>query len=307
VAEDFEPLVRFWEKKVWRSYCIRTDDTGVRVLDRDHEKGVKKGHLWPYLSDEECVFRYTPTREAAGPEEHLKDATAKYLQTDGAQGYIRLHRKGMLGVGCWMHARRYGTEALASGDVRASAPLLLIGNLFHVEAEATEKKLSPEQRLALRVEKSVPLLNKIEKWRESMAAAAPPKTPLGRMVTYLRNQWSLLLRFTTDGRLEMDNGKTERTMKAVAVGRKGWLFFGSDKGAERGAVLYSVMATCVMNEANPRPYVTDVLQKLAEGWPQDRYGELHPAEWLKAHPEHRLASGTTTAEADPTATNHQPT
>jgi transposase len=302
VAQDFEPLVRVWEKRIWHCYCIRTDDTGVRVLDRDHEKGVKKGHLWPYLSDEECVFRYTPTREASGPEEHLKEATAKYLQTDGAQGYIRLHRKGMLGVGCWMHARRYGTEALASGDQRAGVPLLLIANLFHVESEAREKKLGHQERLALRVEKSIPLLNKIEQWRESLAPSAPPKTPLGRMVTYLRNQWPLLIRFTTDGRLEMDNGKTERVMKAIAVGRKGWLFFGSDVGAERGAVLYSVMATCVTNEANPRPYVADVLQRLAEGWPEERYGELHPAEWLKAHPEHRLPLEEPTLElpASPT-------
>ena len=150
VADDLEPLVRHWEQSVLHSYCIRTDDTGVRVLDREHDNGVKKGHLWPYLSEEECVFHYTPTREAKGPEAHLKNATAKYLQTDGAQGYIRLHRKGMLGVGCWMHARRYGHSAMERGDNRASVPVLLISQMFKVEQEAKEKKLTVEQRLALR-------------------------------------------------------------------------------------------------------------------------------------------------------------
>ena len=123
-----------------------------------------------------------------------------------------------------------------------------------------------------------------------MESAAVPKSPLGEMLTYLRNQWVLLTRFTTDGRLEMDNGATERTMKAIAVGRKNWMFFGSDAGAERGAVLLSVFATCAMNDVNPLPYVEDILQKLADGWPLEKYCELHPNEWLKTHPQHRLAT-----------------
>lgn len=282
VADELAPLVQHWEEQVMGCFYIQTDDTGVRVLDQDNERGVKKGHLWPYVGSNQAVFKYTPSKEAKGPREHLMRARCIYMQSDAAPAYNAIHARGILEVGCWMHARRYFYGAFEGGDQRAVLPLFLIAQLYEVEEDAAA--LGPEERTQLRRKRSIPILNKLDAWRGPMMTQAPPKTPLGRALTYLDNQWAALRRYTDDGRLRIDNGEVERLQRLVAVGRKNWLFFGSDEGARRGAVLYSVIATCVLNQVNPLHYIADVLQKLAVGWKHSALEELLPARWLQTRP-----------------------
>lgn len=286
VADELAPLVAHWEARVLNAWCIRTDDTGVRVLDRESEHGVKKGHLWPYLSDDECIFKYTPSKKAAGARSFLANARCTHLQSDAAPAYDAIHKRGVIEVGCWMHTRRYFYAAHESGDGRAMLPLFIIAQMYEVEDQG--RRLSPPERAKLRSEKTRPLLEKLDLWRDSVAPDAPPKTPLGQALTYLRNQRAALAAFIDDGRLPMDNGEVERALRRVAVGRKNWLFFGSDTGAERGAILYSVIVTCLMHGANPLAYIADVLQRIAEGWPHRRLDDLHPKVWLETHPACRL-------------------
>lgn len=227
-------------------------------------------------------FDYTPTWEAEGPCAFLADRVG-WLQADAYKGYDRLFtgpEGTAVEVGCWAHARRYYFEALPS-DRRAGVALAWIGKLYEVEREAKERQLDPLGVLALRLEKSKPIIETLRKWIQETWPQAPPKSPLGQALTYSANQWPALLRFLEDGRLELDNNGCERALRAIAVGRKNWLFAGSDEGARRAAVIYTVIGTCRLSGVDPWEYVRDVLEKLAAGWLQSRLEELLPPNWRR--------------------------
>jgi hypothetical protein len=182
-------------------------------------------------------------------------------------------------VGCWMHARRKFIEALDGGDVRAAIPVKWIKGLYKVERRATAARASPEERLALRLERSKPIRDELGAWVEQVRLTEPPKEPLGKALTYAHNQWVALGRFLEDGRLPLDNGAPERLNKIIAVGRRNYLFAGSDAGGERAAVFYSLIGGCTVNGIDPWAYFSDVLSKLAAGWKQSRLEELLPSNW----------------------------
>jgi len=127
------------------------------------------------------------------------------------------------------------------------------------------------------------VLESLGRWIADTMPAAPPKSPLGQALTYGVNQWQALKRFLEDGRLELDNNGCERALRTIAVGRKNWLFAGSDQGAERAAVIYTVFATCRLHGIDPWAYVRDVFEKLAGGWRQSRIAELLPPNWARSH------------------------
>jgi hypothetical protein len=159
-------------------------------------------------------------------------------------------------------------------DKRAAIAVKWIQDLFMVEREAADKP--PEDRLALRVEKSQPILKDLQAWIADTWPTTLPKSPLGKALTYAVNQWTPLNRFLEDGRLPIHNNACERALRKIAVGRANWLFAGSDEGAERAAVIYTVLGTCRLQGVEPFGWLKDVLEKLASGWKQSDIGLLLP-------------------------------
>jgi transposase len=285
-AELLFPLVKRLGELALASHVLQTDDIHLKVMDDRRKPAIKKGTLWCYIGDGQHVcFHYTPTREQKGPLAFLETREG-WLQADGYSGYDKLYKgpdARIIEVGCWMHARRYFVKALEAGDLRAAWPIKQIKAMYEVEREATEQSASPEQRLTMRQERSLLVLNDLGKWIAETANTEVPGTPLDKALTYSVNQWQALNRYTEDGRLNIDNGAVERAIRAVAVGRKNYLFAGSDEGAERTAILYSVLGSCALADVNPWAYLRDVLMKLAGDWPYSRLDELLPAEWKRLY------------------------
>lgn len=282
-ADLLEPLAKRIISNALAAAVLSVDDTGVTVLDDDLEKGSRRGHLWILLGDDTWAgFRFTPDWKAERVEKFL-GVREGWMQADAYAGFDRLYaRGGPIEVGCWAHARRYFVKALDVGDARAAVALDIIARLFKVEHRATEKRYDDGRRLRLRGEKSRPLLNELGRWVDTVHAAAPPDTPLGRAITYLQNQWHALVRFLEDGRLRLTNNDAERQLRHIALGRNAWLFTGSDAGGERMAILYTCIATCKLNGVDPRAWMLDVLGKLTAGWPASRLDELLPPAWAAA-------------------------
>jgi len=285
-----QPVAKRIREKVLAHDIVNTDDTGLRVLDKSHPQGAKRGFLWPYLAGHHWVyFDYTPSRAASGPTAWLQDFKG-YVQVDGYSGYNGLFRGEncpRIEVGCFMHARRYFVQAIEAGDVRAVPAIQQIRALYALEREAKDESLDADSRKALRERKARPLLAELEGWLAAMAPRAAPKSPLGAAIGYAQNRWPALLRYLDDGRLEIDNGEVERIIRIVALGRRNYLFAGSDSGAERAATAYTVLVTARLHELEPWAYLKDVLEKIASDWPQSELDRLLPDAWAKEHPEAR--------------------
>ena len=278
-AEAVGPIVEHLRLQAIGSHVLGTDDTTVCVLDP--KVGSKTGRRWVYVGDEQhpiVLFDYTPTRSGAGPKAFLEGYSG-FLQADGYSGYDALFEKGsMIEVGCWMHARRYFYDASQRKVGLALEALAMIGALYKVEREAKDKP--PDDRLSMRQERSVEILDSFDEWVDKHSPGTLPKSPLGKAFTYYQNQRQALRRFLEDGRLPIDNGRSERAIRIVAIGRKNWMFAGSDEGGKRAAALYSLIATCKHNKIDPYRYLADIFQQLPTH-PADRIAELTPLAWLE--------------------------
>jgi transposase len=281
VAERIEPLVdRIAARILHNAYVVRTDATGLKVLDPSSPEHIQRGTIWGYIGDDtDVVFRYTPTGEgASGPWEFLAGRRG-YIQADAANVFDRLFNgqaASAVEVGCWAHGRRRFV-ALQDTDCRVAYPIKLIGRIYRIERLADIKELSAEQRAALRRERSAPVLNPLHRWLVCTLAMEPPSSELAKAAGYVLNHWTALTRFLDDGRLSLDNNLCERQLRDIALGRKNFLFAGSHEAARRIAALYSLMRTCAQHGVPPQPYLTDVLRKLAAGW-EDLH-ELLPDRW----------------------------
>lgn len=254
---------------------LQTDDTTITVLGDDG--GSFKGRIWTYLDPltKQVMFDATTTHERDGPAAFLTDFRGK-LQADAYSGYDGLYQSGhVIEIGCWAHARRPFVEAFMT-DTSAALMIALIQQLYQVEHEAAD--LDPERRRALRQERSVPLLAKIDAERQALARTVLPKSPVGEAVRYLTNQWAALQRFVDDGRIAIDNNRAENQLRLVAVGRKNWLFAGSFEGARRAALLYSLVQSCKLINVPPFAYLKDVLRRLPTH-PHRRIDQLTPRGW----------------------------
>jgi transposase len=268
-----------------QAYVLWTDDTGLRVLDERHSKNIKRGHMWVYIGDKRWVaFVYTEDWKAKGPETFLANRVG-YVVADGYSGYHALFRRRdatAIEVGCMMHSRRYFKKALDAKDLRAAYPLDLFRRLYDVEAVADDRGLDAQARLEMRQQHSRPVFDELGRWIRKRHGNETPKSYIGKALTYAVNHWTALGRFLDDGRLPIDNGEAERALRKVALGRLNWLFAGSDAGAERAAILYTVIGTCLANRVNPFEYLRDVFAKIAAGWPSQRIDELLPPNWAAA-------------------------
>ena len=300
-AEALRPLYDLMTRDVLASKVLHTDDTPVKVQDRRLDK-TRTGRFWVYLGDEshpQVVFDYTPSRKRDGPETFLADwgkGEPRFLQADAFGGYDGIYAGAAGGqvteVACWAHARRKFYEARTSAPDLSAQALAHIRLLYDVETRAKRqfgaqpddgsRRSLPSIRLELRQADTVRRLAEFKTWLESLPATAGgpvlPKSPMGQAITYALNQWEALAIYAGDGDLHIDNNPAERALRRIAVGRKNWLFAGSDRGGRTAAILFSLIATCQRHGVEPFAYLRDVLTRIA-AHRQSQLADLLPNRW----------------------------
>jgi transposase/cell division protein FtsB len=285
-AELIRPLYDLQKQRVLLSPVIWTDDTPVKALGGDGP-GSLTTRFWVYHGDDAHpydVYDFTTSRKRDGPAAFLA-GYAGYLQADAYSGYDGLYlgpQSTIHEVACWAHARRKFYDAQSSWPGYAGLVLEAIGRLYDVEDRA--RGLSVEARQALRERESVPILDHLRGELDRLSEKALPKSSLGEALGYARNQWAALCRYTTDGRLTIDNNVAERRLRDQAIGRKNWLFLGSVEAGPRAAILSTIMAGAKRHRLEPWAYVKDVVMMLSVD--PDRVEELLPDRWGRSHPEH---------------------
>ena len=279
VADLLAPLVtQGITAELLASPWIQCDDTSVDVQVEDREPKIREGHMWAYRGiGGEVVYDFTWARNGEGPERMLAGYRG-YLQADAAPAYDGLFERhpDILEVGCWAHARRYFKEAVASAAAVAVPMLMLIRELYGIERAAAE--LETDARGALRQARAVPVLERIRTWLEELRPTVLPQSPLAEAIRYVLGNWQALTRYPEDGRLKIDNNGAERAIKPVVLGRKNWLFCGSEAAAHRAAVLLSLVQTCKHVGIDPFVYLRDVIERVSTH-PMSRLGELTPRQW----------------------------
>lgn len=277
-AKLLEPLYALMVAAVLKSKVIHTDDTPVRLLG---ETGAQTGRLWVYLGDAEhpyTVYDATASRKRDGPMTFLKGFTG-HLQADAFSGYDGVFARGVTEVACWAHARRKFVEAQKTEPAFSAEAIARIRALYEIERRANE--LPADKRLALRQTESAPLVRSLGEWLEQLRAKVLPKSPLGQAIGYAQNQWQALNVYLTDGNLRIDNNVAENALRGTAVGRKNWLFWGSETGGRTAAVLTSFTATCKRHGINPWLYLKELLTRLP-ACPPDQLPTLLPDTWAAA-------------------------
>jgi len=261
------PLYERMHEELVKREILHADETSFQVLQEPGRDAQQESYLWLYRTGRDgppiVLFEYQPTRSGQHPRDFLSGFTG-YLHVDGYAGYEKL--PGVVLVGCWAHARRKFDEALtalpASARVGSLAQTGLdyCNQLFRVERYI--KDGGPEERMAVRLARSQPILDKFRAWLEENAQHALPQSTLGKAIGYCLNQWEKLINFMKDGRLELDNNSSEQVVKHFVIGRKGWLFANTPKGARASAVIYSIVETARANGLHPRSYLTYLFEQL---------------------------------------------
>jgi transposase len=271
-----DPLLKALEKYVMSARKLHADDTPVRVLSPGAGK-TKLGRLWTYVRDDRpagradpaaVLFRYSPDRKAAHPSDHLKNFTG-ILQADGYSGFHGLYEREenpLIEAACWAHVRRKFFDLhAATQSPLAHEALLKIGALYAIESEVRERPA--EERRTVRQARAGPLLATVRKLSR--------KSELAKAIHYALARWEALVRYRDDGRIEIDNNAAERSLRAVALGRKNYLFAGADSGGERAAAIYSLIGSAKLSALDPEGYLRDVIARIAEH-PISRIEELLP-------------------------------
>jgi hypothetical protein len=277
-ADLLSPIVRYMQKIILQSKKIHTDDTPVPVQDGSRTQ-TRKSYLWAYIGDNnDVVFDYTPTHSRDGPVAFLGDYSG-YVQADAYKGYDAFFEKSnTTEVTCWAHTRRKFYDSLTTDPKRAHEMLAMIGKLYTVEKQAKEDGLDAIALKEQRQQHSKPILEEVRVRLEDWSIEVLPKSPIGQAVSYARGQWIALNRYIDDGDLDIDNNLAERVLRIVAIGRRNWLFAGSDAGAERAAIIYSLIASCKLCDIDPFEYLRDVLDRISTH-PASRIAELTPSDW----------------------------
>lgn len=280
VATTLSPIVEAMKPCVRNSRKIHTDDTPITVLDPSVKPvGSRRGYMWVYIGDQDdVVFEYTPSRKRDGPESFLKGYRG-YLQADAFAGYNRICAGGdVTEVACWAHARRKFFDAQVTYGREARRVLSLIGRLYTVERRAKRLGVSPERLLAWRQRHSRRRLAQLRVELDRLSLVVLPRSALGEALGYTLNNWKALTRYTEAPFLAIDNNHSERQIKQLVIGRKNWLFAGSESGAENAALLYSLVVSCKLAGVDPFAYLRDVLLRV-HTHPAERIAELLPREW----------------------------
>jgi transposase len=279
------PLIDVLAVDVMGSDTLHVDDTPVPVLAPGAGK-TKTGRLWTYVRDERpfagdrppaALFFYSADRKGEHPRAHLKGFTG-VIHADGYAGFNELFAGNRVTeAGCWAHVRRKFFDVHAAiGSPIAKEALDRIGQLYGVEE--TIKGLPPDHRRRERQQRSKPIAEALATWADETVRKLSRKSELAAAFRYMRGRWAALVRCFDDGRLALDNNPAERALRGVAIGRKNWLFAGSDAGGRRAAAMYSLIESAKINGINPQHYLADVLIRIADH-PARRIAELLPWNW----------------------------
>ena len=278
-ADLLEPLVKRMHEKILESPKINTDDTRIPIKSRSRKGSTYNGFLWTYVDDRKnVVFDFTPTRSREGPIKFLGKYCG-YVQADAYSGYDEFFNKGKATeVGCHAHARRKFDYAMDSDPVRAARMMAMYGSLYEIESRAKKEKYDSVQLLKARQDEAKPILAEIRTVLNEYNNQVLPKSPMSKAINYALNQWEALNRYVDDPMLNIDNNIAERALRMVVIGRKNYMFAGSEAGAERAAIIYSLVASCKLNSHDPFAYFDDVLRQVSTH-PADRIDELLPSNW----------------------------
>jgi transposase len=283
-----KPLAEAIGDHVRAGQVLHADDTPAPVLDPGRDR-TKTGRLWVAVRDERTwgsavppavYYQYSPDRRAERAQTLLEGCRG-YLHADAYAGFKNLYEPNpvtglapLIEVGCWAHARRKIYEVHeATKSPRAKELLEQIGQLFGIEERI--KGQSPEERLAMRQQQSVPALAVIKANFQRTLAQISNKSSLATAIRYTTSRWSAMTRFVDDGRLDLSNNAAERAMRPIAVGRNNWTFAGSDTGGERAAMMYTLIESAKMNGLDPEAYLRQVISRIADH-PARRINELLP-------------------------------
>ena len=311
-AVALAPLVQRLKACVMNAERLHGDDTTVPVLAKGK---TDVGRSWVYVRDDRpfggtgppaALFYYSRDRAGSHAREHL-EGWSGVLQADAYSGYNKLYAADrqpapILEAACWSHGRR---KFFVLADIEAAArakakrekkpvlvsPLALeavrrIDALFEIE-RATNGK-SPEERLAARHEHSAPLVADLEAWMRSHRAKLSSNNKVAEAMDYMLKRWASFARFLEDGRVCLTNNAAERALRGIALGRKSWLFAGSDRGGQRAAIMYSLIVTAKMNDIDPQAWLADVLARIADH-PASKLDELLPWNWKLSAPLSKVA------------------
>jgi transposase len=285
-----EPLNEALRKHVMSAAKLHADDTPVPVLEPGKGR-TKTGRLWTYVRDERPAgqttapavwFAYTPDRSGKHPMQHLANFQGT-LQADAYAGFNRLYDSGKVKeAACWAHVRRkFFDIEQAHASPLAEEALKRIGDLYTIESEI--RGHSPDERKSVRQARSVAVIAGLHDWMQQTLAKVSRKSDIAGAISYALGRWSTLLRYCDDGLLEVDNNAAERALRAVAIGRKNYLFAGSDSGGERAAAMYSLIGSAKLNGLDPEAYLRHLLTRIADH-PINRIHELLPWNILAASP-----------------------
>jgi transposase len=280
--ELLSPLTETIRRYVLGGTKIHADDTPLPVLSPGKGR-TKTARLWTYVRDDRPAgsddppavwFAYSEDRKGHHPREHLKFFRG-VLQADAYAGFNALYETGKIQeAACWAHVRRKFVDVYrANGSPIAAEAIARIATLYAIEARIRGQ--SPAERRTVRHAEARPRLHELRDWLEAQNQRVSRKSGISEAIGYALNQWSALIRYTTDGRIEIDNNAAERALRSVALGRKNFLFGGSDVGGERAASMYCLIGSAKLNGIDPEAYLSTVLSRIAEH-PINRIAELLP-------------------------------
>lgn len=287
-----KPLVDRMHTHLLNEDMLHADETTLQVLREPGRSAESTSYLWLYRTGRDrlaiILYDYQPSRGGEHPRNFLSGFHG-YLHVDGYAGYHKV--KGVTLVGCWAHARRKFDEALKAlpdgkpmAAVAAREGLEFCNRLFAIERKI--KEASPEERFVVRTEQSRPVLDAFSAWLRIQRSRVLPKSTLGQAITYCLNQWEKLEAFLQDGRLELDNNRSERSIKPFVIGRKNWMFSNTPRGAKSSAMIYSIIETAKENGLNPYLYLTWIFEELPQlADPQDPNALDNFLPWSSSIPE----------------------
>jgi transposase len=288
-AATLMPLVEAVRAHVFAAERLHADDTTVPVLDVGRTRTAR---LWTYVRDDRpfsgadppaAAYFYSPDRRGEHPEAHVA-SWAGLMQADAYAGYDRLYEAGrrpgpIVEAACWAHARRkfFDLARLNKAPIAIEA-VARIDTLFAIERDING--LPPEERRKVRHERSRPRVEALGVWLREQHARLSPHGKVAKAIAYSLNAWDALIRFLDDGCLCMTNNAAERALRGIAIGRKAWLFAGSDRGGERAAAIYTLIGTAKLNDIDAQAWLADVLRRIANH-PASRFDELLPWHWKR--------------------------
>ena len=289
VSVLLSPLILLIRAHIAAVDRIHTDDTPVDVLDPGRGK-TKTGRVWVYVFDgsgyqdptpRAIAYYYSPDRKGAHPADHLADFSG-VMHADGYGGYKKLYGNQIIEAACMAHVRRKFHDVIKlKPSPIADEALTRIGALYDIEDRI--HGMPADERRALRQEHARPILRDLKVWIEDTLPTLPQKQKLAEAMRYALSRWAALSVYIDDGRVEIDNNIAERAMRPLGIGRKNWLFAGSDKGGERIANILTIIETAKLHGHNPETYLTDVLTRIKD-YPIDRLEDLLPWNMLPAGP-----------------------